>query len=85
MVLQIGIYFSKYFRPLGPWSALKKPSVSTESLNYGLQPGILPRDPHLLQLPEKNPCICRLSFLAELAKLEQLKLKLSGSGAGGRN
>ena len=59
--------------------------MSTESLNYRRQPRVLPRDPHLLQLPEKNPCICRLSFLVQFAELEQLNLKLSCSGAGGRN
>ena len=60
----------------------QKPPEATKSLNDGLHPGVLPGDPHLLQLPQKHPCICRLSFLVQLAKLEQLKLKLSCRGAG---
>ena len=60
----------------------KKPPEASQSLNYGFHPGVLPRDPHLLQLPQKYPCICSLSFLVQFAELEQFKLKLSRSGAG---
>ena len=60
----------------------KKPPEASQSLNYGLHPSVLPGDPHLLQLPQKHPCICSLSLLVELAELEQFMLKLSRSGAG---
>ena len=61
---------------------LDKPPESTQFLNDGLQPCIVPGDAHLLQLPEQHTSIGRLGFLVQLAELEQLKFKLPRGGTG---